>query len=182
MRLRVLVLLLAFSWTTYALGVGSADGQVAPVRNGEIVFSSIRVKNGPFDLYRMRADGSRLRRITSGKGFERYPRWSPDGKRIAYVSDRTKPGAATAYEVYVLGTALRRITQDRFIDDQLSWSPNGTKLAFVSNRGGKFGIWVMNANGSGKRLLTADGAVPACPRTGTRSPSSARADGPTRSG
>ena len=63
--------------------------------------------------------------------------------------------------MYVLGTALRRITQDRFVDDQLSWSPNGTKIAFVSNRGGKFGIWVMNANGSGKRLLTADGAVPA---------------------
>ena len=71
-----------------------AAGETTPPRNGEIVISSIRVKNGNFDLYRMRADGSRLRRITSGAGFERYPRFSPDGKTIGYVSNRRIPAAS----------------------------------------------------------------------------------------
>lgn len=148
---------------TLAFGTSAwASGETVPARNGELVFSSVRVKNGNFDLYRMRADGSRLRRITSGPGFERYPRWSPDGRTIAYISDRSKPRSEPAYEIYALtGTSLRRLTNDRSIDDQVSWSPDGTRIAFVSNRGsGRFGIWVMNANSSGLRLLTRDGAIP----------------------
>ena len=157
-RLAVLALLLTVS----ALISSGAAGQTVAARNGDLVFSSIRVKNGNFDLYRMRSDGSRLRRLTRGAGFERYPRWSPDGGAIAYVSDRTRPRSDTAYELYVLrGTSLRRLTNDRAVDDQVSWSPDGKRLVFASNRGsGRFGLWTMNANGTGVRFLTADGATP----------------------
>lgn len=138
-------------------------------RNGELVFSSVRSARGPYrfyDLYLMRPDGTRMRRITRGPAFERYPTWSPDGKWIAYVSDRSKPGNDGAYDIYVMrpnGTGLRRVTHDRWVDDQLAWSPDGRRLVFSSSRAsGTFGLSVINVNGTGYRRLTRDvGAVPA---------------------
>ena len=34
-----------------------------------------------------------------------------------------------------------------------AWSPDGRKIAFVSNRDGSYGVYVMNADGSGPRRL-----------------------------
>jgi Tol biopolymer transport system component len=35
-----------------------------------------------------------------------------------------------------------------------AWSPDGTKIVYESNQTGNYGIWVMNANGSGQKQLT----------------------------
>lgn len=179
-RLAIVLLVVVLAFATSVLTSARAGSEPAYARNGEIVFSSIRVKNGNFDLYRMGADGSRLRRITSGAAFERYPKWSPDGRLIAYVSNRTNPRSERSYELYVLRSpALRRLTSDRWIDDQISWSPDGTQIVFVSNRGsGKFGLWVMNANGTGLRRLASYGAVPAWSPDG-RTIAFVRTTGPT---
>jgi Tol biopolymer transport system component len=156
-------------------GSATAASVAAPARNGEIVFAGVGAASGPnrfFDLYLMRADGTRVRRITRGRAWERFPSWSPDGRWIAYISDRSRPGHEGSYEIYVMrpnGTGLRRLTRDRWIDDQLAWSPDGRQLAFVSSRpGGRFGISVMNVNGTGFRRLTHDGeGLPAWSPDGT---------------
>jgi TolB protein len=157
------------------VAASASAAAVVPARNGEIVFSSVRAASGPnrfFDLYLMRADGTRLRRITGSRAWERYPSWSPDGRWIAYVSDRSRPGNEGSYEIYVMrpnGTGLRRVTRDRWIDDQLAWSPDGRQLAFVSSRAsGRFGISVMNVNGTGFRRITHEGeGLPAWSPDGT---------------
>ena len=135
-----------------------------PGRNGEIVFSGLLRANGDYDLYLVRPDGTRLRRLTKGAGFERYPAWSPDGNWLAYVSNRTKPRNESAYELYLVrpnGSGFRRLTRDRWIDDQLAWSPDGKRLVFGSNRlSGRFGIWVMKIDRTGAVRLSADGALP----------------------
>ena len=114
-----------------------------------------------FDLYLIRPDGKRLRRITRGAAFDRYPEWSRDGKWLAFISNRSAPTREAAYEIYVMranGTGLRRVTRDRWIDDQLAWSPDGRRFAFSTNRGsGRFGLAVINATGTGFHRLTSGG-------------------------
>src|SRR5215218_5024359 len=70
-----LATMLLASVAAAAPGVNSGRGAF-PGRNGEIVFTSVRAAAGPnrfYDLYLMRPDGTRLRRITRGPAFERYP-------------------------------------------------------------------------------------------------------------
>ena len=73
----------------------------------------------------MRADGSRLRRITERRCVRAVSEVVAGRELIAYVSNRTNPRSERSYELYVLSlVCARRLTSDRWIDDQISWSPS----------------------------------------------------------
>src|SRR3954463_10827891 len=40
------------------------------------------------DIYTLPIEGGKASRLTSGQAFDAQPKWSPDGRAIAYVSDR----------------------------------------------------------------------------------------------
>ena len=71
---------------------------------------------------------------------ERFPRLSPDGKRVAYFSD-----ASGEYDLYVQpadgGAAERVPTGLRTALYHLEWSPDGTKILFGDK---SFAIYVMD--------------------------------------
>lgn len=82
------------------------------------------------DIVTVSRDGTEWRDVTNDEPFDRYVRWSPDGKRLAFGSDRNEGGHAWVCNAD--GTGLRQITFG--IDPNNAtgfpvWSPDGTRLA-----------------------------------------------------
>ena len=109
------------------------------------------------DLCVANADGTGVVRLTNDEQPDQAPAWSPDGSRLAFA--RFAPGAYNvAYaKVAVMDLATRQIT---LLGDGAdpAWSPDGSKLVFA----GTDGLFVMNADGSGRaRLTTGEHRAPA---------------------
>ena len=130
----------------------------------KIAFVSER--HGNMELYAMNADGSALLRLTNNFALDDHPTWSPDGRRIAFVSTRepAKPGQAWT-GIYVMdgdGTHVLRLSPSGAADYSPAWSPREDLIAFASGSGrtGHSDIYVMNADGRGRRLLIENGGWP----------------------
>ena len=110
------------------------------------------------DVWRVAADGTDRRRLTSNEAQEFDPSWSPDGREIAYRSEVV--GNSEIYVMEADGTKKRNVTRNAGSDYSPSWSPRGNQIAFTSDRGGgRNDIYVMNTDGSGVRRVTANAAT-----------------------
>jgi TolB protein len=107
------------------------------------------------DIYRVRADGTGLLRLTSNPQGNFEPAVSPDGRSIAFVSSRD--GDAEVYVMAAHGGAVRRLTAFHRDDWAPRWSPDGGRIAFLSNREGVDRVYVVAADGTGLRALGAAG-------------------------
>ena len=77
-----------------------------------------------------------LTQLTFDPGDDRYPAWTPDGRRIAFASDRANHGIANLYGVNADGTGeVTRLTDSPNIQTPASWHPSGAFLAFTEGRG-----------------------------------------------
>lgn len=109
-----------------------------------------------FEIYVMNWDGSNARRLTYGRGHNRFPMWSADGRKIVYTC-RYSEGGDQHYDVCVInsdGTDQRALTFGGR-SAYAVWSPDGTKIAYESLDGD---IYVMNSDGSNQMQLTTDPA------------------------
>lgn len=104
---------------------------VVSADGGRIVFGSKR--EGDFDVYTMNADGSDVKRLTTEVGYDGGPWWSPDGKLIVW-----------------------RAWHPKTEEEKAKWRDMMGKEYIVPV---PLDIWVMNADGTGKRRLTENGAV-----------------------
>ncbi|HEV8357595.1 MAG TPA: hypothetical protein VGQ17_12640, partial [Gemmatimonadales bacterium] len=86
------------------------------------------------DLYTLPMAGGAATRLTSGLAYDAQPRWSPDGKKIAFVSDRSGGD-----NVWTLSLDLKDTTQITQGNTALyvspEWTPDG-KYIVVSRTGG----------------------------------------------
>ena len=100
---------------------------------------------GSLDLYIAPEDGGGSVRLTEHAGPENVPRWSPDGREIAFLGHA--PGASSAdLQLLVLpvagGTpvALTHGPDPAFCP---AWSPDGLRIAFCRHPLGRIEVWLV---------------------------------------
>jgi imidazolonepropionase-like amidohydrolase/Tol biopolymer transport system component len=105
------------------------------------------------DIYTMPIAGGTPSRIAAGLAYEQQPRFSPDGKRIAFTSDRG--GGDNIWVMNVDGSDKRQVTKEDFrLTNQPSWSPDGrfivAKKHFTTGRSlGTGEVWLYHVSGGG---------------------------------
>ncbi|WP_188762115.1 amidohydrolase family protein [Sandarakinorhabdus glacialis] len=103
------------------------------------------------DIYTMPIAGGTPTRIAEGLTYEQQPRFSPDGKRIAFTSDRG--GGDNIWIMNVDGSDKRQLTKEDFrLLNQPSWSPDGrfiiAKKHFTTGRSlGTGEVWLYHVSG-----------------------------------
>jgi len=106
------------------------------------------------DIYTMPISGGRPTRISSGLAFDMQPRFSPDGRLIAFTSDRG--GGDNIWVMNRDGSGARAITKETFrLLNAPTWSPDGQYIAarkhFTTQRSlGTGEIWLYHVSGVGE--------------------------------
>ena len=105
-----------------------------------------------------------VRQVTSGDTYEHSIDWSPRGDEIAFVSDRSpETDQFFNYDLFALKVSdgsIRRITATENAEYDPKWSPDGKMIAYRATKRGLTDrettmedthVWVVNADGSGRR-------------------------------
>lgn len=118
----------------------------------EVAFSWNRT--GRWEVYLAPTDGSAPpRQVTEGPGAKHAPRWSPDGRRLAYVLDLD---GSEQYDIWLYDRETGRHTNllpetPDLISPSFAWSPDGHHIAFISNRSGRMDTYILPVEGGPAR-------------------------------
>ena len=104
-------------------------------------------------IFVMRLDGTEERKVVQVDGFASHgcPRWSHDGKRLAFDAFEGPNDVRKVYVVNLDGSGLAEIS-DRV--SAADWSPDDKQLVFFSEDGDGGTVFVQNVDGQGRDQLT----------------------------
>lgn len=119
--------------------------------------------DGIENLWYVTPDGENLRRLTIDDTYTyRDPSWEPvvGSNRIIFASDRDSFGSTEIYSFELVEPGVEpeytRLTNSNNSSYSPMWAYDGSRITFISDRGGDADVYIMNPDGSGQTLLTAD--------------------------
>ncbi len=112
------------SFKSYVSGVSAGEADFSP--DGQWI---VYVSYPELTLWRARIDGTQKSQLTFFPLYATLPRWSPDGKQIAFIGTEVgKP-----WKIYTVspqgGTPQELLPQDRAENDA-TWSPDSSQIAY----------------------------------------------------
>lgn len=117
-----------------------------------LLFASDR--DGDFEIYSIRPDGTGLERLTHDPAADRSPAWSPDGARFVFESDR---GGSNGLWIQELETAeAELLLSDPSPVLVPDWSPDAEWIAFTSERSGNPDLYRISLRDGSIERLTDD--------------------------
>jgi TolB protein len=122
--------------------VYSPDGQW-------IAFTSDR--GGSPQVYRMPAGGGAAQRLTFEGTYNVGPRYSPDGKSIAYVQ---REAGRFRIALLELATGQVQVLTEGSLDDSPSFAPNGKMILYEASVGGRGNLAAVSWDGRVRQRLT----------------------------
>ncbi|HET7258357.1 MAG TPA: amidohydrolase family protein [Candidatus Acidoferrum sp.] len=117
------------------------------------------------DIYTLPIEGGVAKLMDGGMAFDSQPKFSPDGKWIAFISDRE--GSENVWIMHADGSGVKQVSKDpnnEFASP--SWSPDGNYI-FVSKAGfgiNTFEIWMYHVDGGSGVQITKSKPTPTTPR------------------
>jgi Tol biopolymer transport system component len=97
-------------------------------------------EDGDNALYSVRFDGTDLQELASEPANVDFPRWSPEGSRVAYVvAGGRGTGTKATLRIYDFDGGLTTTVTDHMLasgdEAPMAWSPDGTRIAFIEATG-----------------------------------------------
>ena len=125
-----LAIVLILGTFSFALGREARLVRYPHYHAGHVVFCYLG------DIWSADENGQNVQRLTVNKARDVYPRFSPDGKWIAFSSERN--GNLDVFIIPSSGGTAKQLTTHSADDTVLGWSPDGKAVLFSSNRGEDF--------------------------------------------
>jgi len=113
------------------------------------------------EIFVMDYDGANPSPLTGNQSINLSPRWSPDGRQIAYTSYRNGNP-----DLFVLNFESGRrdvLSAQRGLNATPGWSPDGQVLVFAMSATGGTNLFVMPKNGGTPKPLTTGTAISVSP-------------------
>jgi TolB protein len=111
---------------------------------GELLFQSDR--EGPTRMYVIALDSGTVRRVgTAGDWLDEEPRWSHDGRRIAFSSTRGQKGNLDIFVMNADGGGVTRLTDHAAAEQGPVWAADDKSLFFTGERDGRgeiYRVWL----------------------------------------
>lgn len=94
---------------------------------------SINENKGKSDLYLVDLANEKIKRLTTSKGSDTSPVWSPDNKKIAFLSKRDDDERTQLYIIPVDGGEAEQLISMPLGISSPKWFSDGRRIAFASN-------------------------------------------------
>ena len=120
------ILLILFAYSSVSTQVNARLFRYPDVSKDKITFTYAG------DIWIVNKSGGTAQKISSAAGEEIWPKFSPDGKTIAFSANYD--GNTDVYVIPGTGGIPARLTYHGYYDQVLDWHPDGKNILFLSSR------------------------------------------------